>query len=130
MFLAETPVASLVLGKQMEWGRNDRECSKVKERTLAKTGRYFGTARWKICPKGCAASSRSTSVKPPALPEVADSALFILTQALLGFTTSNTIPPTSASAPVTGGIKWLTVVSMCIPRNSIGFPGVVKVMPE
>ena len=31
-------------------------------------------------------------------------------QTRLGFTSSNTIPPTSASAPTTGGIKWLSVV--------------------
>jgi hypothetical protein len=39
---------------------------------LVRTGRYFGTGRWNMCPRGRAALSRSTSVKPPALPEVAD----------------------------------------------------------
>lgn len=31
-------------------------------------------------------------------------------QTRLGLTSSSTIPPTSASAPTTGGIKWLSVV--------------------
>jgi hypothetical protein len=50
--------------------------------------------------------------------------------ALLEFTSNNTIPLTSASAPTRGGIKCLSVVSMRIPRKLTGFPGVVKVMPE
>jgi hypothetical protein len=54
----------------------------------------------------------------------------IARQTLLGFTSSNMIPPTNASAPTAGGIKWLSVVAMCIPRNSMGFPGVEKLKPE
>jgi hypothetical protein len=64
------------------------------------------------------------------LAEATSRRSFILAQARLGLTTSNTIPPASASAPATGGIKWLCVVSKCIPRKSTGFPGVLKVMPE
>jgi len=51
-------------------------------------------------------------------------------RALFGFTSNNTIPPTRKSAPTVGEIKWLTVVSKCIPRKLIGSPGVLKVMPE
>jgi len=51
-------------------------------------------------------------------------------QTCRGLTSSNKIPPTSASAPTTGGMKWLWVVSMCTPRKSIGFPGVEKLIPE
>ena len=35
-----------------------------------------------------------------------------------------------AIAPTAGEMKWLTVVSKCIPRKSTGLPGVLKVMPE
>ena len=48
----------------------------------------------------------------------------------MGFTSSNRMPPTSESAPTTGGIKCLSVVSMCIPRKLTGCPGVVKERPE
>jgi hypothetical protein len=51
-------------------------------------------------------------------------------QARFDFTSNNTIPHTSAIAPTAGEIKWLAVVSKCIPRKSIGLPGVVKLMPE
>jgi hypothetical protein len=33
----------------------------------------------------------------------------------LGLIASNTIPPMSANAPTTGGMKWLSVVAMCKP---------------
>ena len=50
--------------------------------------------------------------------------------ARLGFTSNNTIPPTSASAPTAGGMKCVSVVSTCIPRKLTGFPGVLKERPE
>ncbi len=51
-------------------------------------------------------------------------------QIFLGFKSSRIIPPTRATAPTTGGIKWLVVVAMCSPKKSMGLPGVVKLSPE
>jgi hypothetical protein len=49
----------------------------------------------------------------------------------LGFTISNVIPPASASAPATGGMKChLSAVSKCVPGKFKGCPGVVKKIPE
>ena len=50
--------------------------------------------------------------------------------ARFGFTSNKAISPTSASAPATGGIKCVSVVSICTPRTLTGFPGVLKVRPE